>query len=83
MVLGGRKSGAAKVTAALFNTQSGQSCYIKNLLDSSFDAGGGIFDGFPAYCGGQSYYEGQLDTCYKFYNNSWIPVRNHSYLLFL
>ena len=79
MVLGGTKWGASKTTSSLFNTQSGQSCYMRvELPISSNNLGGGIFEGFPAYCGGRGYYVDQLDTCQKFYNNSWIPVRNYS-----
>ncbi len=78
MVLGGNLWGAAKTLASLFNTQSGQSCFLHGLPDSIQYTGGGIFDGYPAYCGGKTYYLGEVDACYKFDEDSWKPVRNYS-----
>jgi len=75
MIIGGTFYGATKGFVQLFNTQSGHSCYLQDLPHDTVFATGGIFEGFPAFCGGHTYYLPHLDTCYK-YNQSWIPVRN-------
>ena len=77
MVAGGKMFGAPMSTVQLFNTQSGQSCYKAGLPDAIVYAAGGIFDGFPALCGGKTYWLQHLDTCYK-YNQTWIPVRDYT-----
>ncbi len=51
---------------------------MKSTVDSIQNTGGGIFDGYPAYCGGKTYYLGEVDACYKFDEDSWKPVRNYS-----
>ncbi len=47
MVIGGQMS-----SVELFNYQTGQACSIQSLPIETSHAVGGLWDGYPVYCGG-------------------------------
>jgi hypothetical protein len=57
----------------LFNVQTQESCSFGTLPAPTRSAVGGIFNGLPVYCGGQTNNVFAETSCYK-YQNSWNPV---------
>ena len=77
MILGGSNEGGYLDTVELFNIQTHQSCNFGTLPYYVIGLAGGVLDGVPVFCGGESYTTQYENRCYKF-EKSWSLVRNYN-----
>jgi hypothetical protein len=79
MIIGGENLAGPLDSVELFNIQNGHSCNFGKIPVGTSAPVGGIFEGFPVYCGGTTQIHLGDNTssaersCYK-YKKSWVPV---------
>ncbi len=74
MILGGSTNGGAYLDSVeLFNIQTHQSCNFGKIPYYVIGLAGGVLDGIPVFCGGESNNAQYEKRCYK-YEIFWSPV---------